>query len=243
MTNESFVLDENMSHDYDLIIIGASGGIGQHIVKKYRKTNKIFGTYCRHASTNLEEGPQYYYVDLTDTVTIKEFIDCISEQVRKPVLIYSSGISPNNPVHKVTDDDLSQTIAINLTGAILVTRAILPIMRERNFGRLIYISSVLSRIAVHGTSIYAATKSGLNAFSKVVALENAKYGITANSIALGYFDVGIISAVPTDYLNNTVIPNIPQRRLGNPVNILHMIECMIKSNYLTGSTIDITGGL
>jgi NAD(P)-dependent dehydrogenase (short-subunit alcohol dehydrogenase family) len=243
MNNEVCALSENLSHGYDLIIIGASGGIGQYLIKTYKDTNNIFGTYCHHTSSDLIKGPQYYLVDLSDTAAINEFIYHISDQVTRPVLIYTSGISPNNPVHKVKDDDLNQTLAVNLTGAILITRGILPVMRKLKFGRFIYLSSILSRMAVHGTSVYSVTKAGLNAFSKVVALENAKLRITANSIALGYFDVGIIAAVPPDYLNNKVIPSIPQGRLGSPVDIVNVIEFIIKTSYLTGSIIDLNGGI
>jgi len=243
MNNEAIVLSEDHSNGYDLIIIGASGGIGQYLIKTYKNTNKIFGTYCHHTSADLIEGPKYYHVDLCDTVSINEFIDHISDQVTKPVVIYTSGVSPNSPVYKVKDDDLYQTMAINLTGAILVTRGMLPVMKNLKFGRFIYLSSILSRMAVYGTAIYSVTKAGLNTFAKVVALENAKFGITANSIALGYFDVGIIAAVPHDYLNNHVIPSIPEGRLGSPIDIVNAIEFIIKTSYLTGSIIDLNGGV
>lgn len=243
MNNQTTALSENILKGYDLIIIGASGGIGQYLIKTLKYSNNIFGTYCHHNISDLIDGPQYHQVDLSNATSIKVFIDRISEQVTKPVVIYASGISPNNPVYKVKDDDLIQTIAINLTGAILITRGILPVMKKNKYGRLIYISSVLSRISVQGTAIYSATKSGLNAFSKVVALENAKFGITANSIALGYFDVGIISQVPSDFLKNHVIPNIPRGSLGSPIDIVNVIEFIIKTDYLTGSIIDLNGGV
>lgn len=242
MNNQALMVSEDHSSGFDLIIIGASGGIGQYLIKTYKDTNKIFGTYCHHAPDDLIEGPQYCRVDLCDTASINEFINHISDQVTKPVVIYTSGVSPNSPVYKVKDNDLYQTMAINLTGAILVTRGMLPVMKDLKFGRLIYLSSVLSRIAVYGTAIYSVTKGGLNTFSKVVALENAKFGITANSIALGYFDVGIIAAVPPDYLNNHVIPSIPEGRLGRPIDVVNAIEFIIKTSYLTGSIIDLNGG-
>lgn len=228
---------------YDFVIVGASGGIGQFLVKTYKNENRVFGTYFKHDPSGLVEGPQYLKVDIRDTKSVDEFVDRIGDQLRKPVVIYTSGISPNNLVHKLTDDDLNNTIATNLTGAILVTRKILPVMRKLGFGRFIFLSSVLSRMAVQGTAVYSATKAGLNAFSKVVALENAKTGITSNSIALGYFEIGIISAVPPDYLRNKVIPNIPQGRLGSPIEIVRTIDFIIDNSYLTGSTIDLNGGI
>jgi len=79
--------------------------------------------------------------------------------------------------------------------------------------------------------------------AKVIASENALNGITSNSVALGYFDVGIISAVPGDYLNKHVLPQIPLQRLGNPSNIVSTINNIIDSDYLTGSVIDLNGGI
>ncbi len=80
-------------------------------------------------------------------------------------------------------------------------------------------------------------------FSRVVALENAKKGITCNALALGYFNVGIINAVPDDYLQNTVIPSIPVGHLGDPSNILEAVKFLVNADFITGATIDINGGI
>jgi NAD(P)-dependent dehydrogenase (short-subunit alcohol dehydrogenase family) len=243
MNDQPLKKNEKLIHGYDLVIIGASGGIGQHLINVYKDTNTIFGTFFRHDSSDLIKGPNYYQVDVTDSSSINSFINELNDKVKKPVVIYTSGVSPNNLVHKLNEEDLNKTIATNLTGAMLITSGILPLMRDLKFGRFIYLSSILSRMAVQGTAGYTVTKAGLNAFAKVVALENAKKGITANSIALGYFDVGIISAVPPEYLKNNVLPNIPQGKLGDPDDIVNIIEFIIKTNYLTGATIDLNGGV
>ena len=134
-------------------------------------------------------------------------------------------------------------MTINLTGAMRVTRGLLPKMIEVGFGRIIYVSSILSRKAVPGTAAYSAAKAGICASSRVVALENAKKGITSNALALGYFNVGIINAVPDEYLQNTVIPSIPVGHLGDPSNIAEAVKFLVNADFITGATIDINGGI
>lgn len=230
------------NESYEMIIIGASGGIGQHLVGSFRKMHKIIGTYCNVPFETLLSGPTYYHVDMNDSNSITNFCGEIITSLRRPVLIYLPGISPNNLVHKITEEDWIKTMTVNLTGAMIMTRELLPRMVDLKFGRFIYISSILSRKAVPGTAAYSVTKAGLNAFSRVVAVENAKKGITANALALGYFDVGIIKAVPDEYLKKNVLPTIPMGRLGDPSNIVEAIKYLIQADYMTGTTLDINGG-
>ncbi|MBN1226206.1 MAG: SDR family oxidoreductase [Deltaproteobacteria bacterium] len=228
---------------YDIVIIGASGGIGQSLIKSLSGTNRIIGTYCHCAATDLVKGPSYYKVDLLESKSVSNFCSTIAADLRRPVLIYTPGISPNCLAHKISDDEWEQILTINLTGAMRVTRGLLPKMVEVGFGRIIYVSSILSRKAVPGTAAYSAAKAGICAFSRVVALENAKKGITSNALALGYFNVGIINAVPDDYLHNTVIPGIPVGHLGDPSNILEAVKFLVNADFITGATIDINGGI
>jgi NAD(P)-dependent dehydrogenase (short-subunit alcohol dehydrogenase family) len=228
---------------FDIVIIGASGGIGQYLIKSFGGANKIIGTYCTDKPDGLNKGACYYKVDLLDPTSVSNFCSTIVSDLRRPVLIYSPGISPNCLAHKISDDAWEKIMTINLTGAMRVTRGLLPKMIEVGFGRIIYISSILSRKAVPGTAAYSAAKAGICAFSRVVALENAKKGITANALALGYFNVGIINAVPDEYLQNTVIPSIPVGHLGDPFNIAEAVKFLVNADFITGATIDINGGI
>lgn len=125
----------------------------------------------------------------------------------------------------------------------LTCRGMLPRMREVGFGRIIMMSSVLSRTMVPGSLAYSVTKAGLGGLTRVIAAENAKKGITANSLALGYHNVGIISSVPEKMLNERVLPSIPVGHLGDPNNIVAAIEYLLKADYVTGTTLDINGGI
>jgi len=231
------------SESLDIVIIGASGGIGQYLVREYSDKYRVIGTYQSASPSDLIKGAEYHKVNVANSEEVNNFVNSIGPSLSIPVLIYAVGISPNNVTAKIIDEDWNNTIAVNLSGAMYCSRAILPWMKKVKYGRLIYISSVLSRIAVNGTLAYSVTKAGLNSMAKVIASENALNGITSNSVALGYFDVGIISAVPGDYLNKHVLPQIPLQRLGNPSNIVSTINNIIDSDYLTGSVIDLNGGI
>lgn len=227
----------------DIVIFGASGGIGQALVRYFRDVHKIYGTYCQADPGTLESGCEYARVDVTSPADMHAFTSDIVSRLFHPVLVYTAGVSINNAAHHYKDEDWDKTLAINLTGAMYASRGILPRMREVGFGRIILISSVLSRISVPGTIAYSATKSALCAMARVMAVENASKGITVNSLALGYHDVGIIKTVPEPYLKNHVLPSIPQGKLGDPMNIIHAISFLMQADYVTGATIDINGGM
>jgi len=226
-----------------MVIIGASGGIGQYLIKAFSNEYRIFGTYHDADLNLLAPGAKYTHLDISDRKTVKGFLKEIAPTLEKPVLIYSPGITYNKPLHKIDDGEWDTTLSVNLTGAMLVTRGLLPRMREIGFGRIILISSVLSRIAIPGTIAYSASKAALNAMARVLAVENAQKGITANSLALGYYNVGIIRAVPDTYLNEKILPGIPQGKLGEPANIVAAVKFIIEADYLTGVTLDINGGI
>jgi len=115
-------------------------------------------------------------------------------------------------------------------------------MRKRGFGRIILLSSVVPQIGVPGTSAYAASKAALWGLSKAVSKENARYGITINTINLGYFNVGMIRDVPSEVLDR-IVSSIPMARLGHPDTILQTVEYLLSVDYMTGSQIDLNGGL
>jgi acetoacetyl-CoA reductase len=227
----------------EIVLFGASGGIGQYLTKKLSSEHRIVGTYNRSDPSHLDSGATYHRVDVTDVAAVQGFVETIGSGLKNPVLIYTPGISPNAMAHKFTEADWEQTLATNLTGAMRAVRAMLPIMRSRQWGRIIFLSSVLARQGVPGTIAYSATKAALGAMVRVISVENATKGITANALALGYFSVGIIEAVPEPYLKEHVIPRITQGRLGDPANIAAAVRFIIDADYLTGATIDVNGGI
>jgi acetoacetyl-CoA reductase/3-oxoacyl-[acyl-carrier protein] reductase len=115
-------------------------------------------------------------------------------------------------------------------------------MREQGYGRIINFSSVVAQKGIPGTSAYAASKAALWGLTKSIAVENASKGITINNLNLGYFDIGMIKDVPDEMLS-IIKKSIPQQKLGEPENILKAVEFLINADYMTGSSIDLNGGL
>ncbi|MCA8957527.1 MAG: SDR family oxidoreductase [Planctomycetes bacterium] len=227
----------------DMVVVGASGGIGGYLVHSFRTRHRVLGTFCTHRPDEEYPDVTYQPLDLTDRDAVAAFCSETAPRLERPVLVYTPGISPNQVAHKFTDEDWDRTLSINLTGAMLLCRGLLPRMREVGFGRIVLLSSVLSRTMVPGSLAYSVSKAGLGALARVIAAENATKGVTANALALGYHNLGIIRSVPEKFLEERVLPSIPMRRLGDPDNIRAAIEFLVQADYVTGATLDINGGI
>ena len=225
-----------------ILIAGASGGIGKYLAEQFsEKGFEVFGTYNSHPpKQNLKY--KMDKVDVTKESEIEEWINNVANCSDELSFIYCVGLNYNCITHKAETDKWLEVINTNLIGAQLSLKHILPLMRNKRYGRIILFSSVVPQIGVPGTSAYSSSKAGLWGLTKTVAIENATYGITINTVNLGYFDIGMIKDVPTDLLNK-IINSIPIGRLGDPVNILKTVEYLIATDYITGSQINLNGGL
>jgi len=225
-----------------ILIAGASGGIGKFLANELSKQGfAVYGTYNTHPpKMNLTY--QMDKVDVTKESEVEKWINDVADALDEICFIYCVGLNYNCIIHKAETDKWLEVINTNLIGAQFALKHILPLMREKKYGRIILFSSVVPQIGVPGTSAYSASKAGLWGLSKTVAIENATYGITINTVNLGYFDIGMIKDVPTELLNN-IINSIPMEKLGDPINILKTVEYLIATDYITGSQINLNGGL
>jgi acetoacetyl-CoA reductase/3-oxoacyl-[acyl-carrier protein] reductase len=224
-----------------ILIAGASGGIGKYLAERLCQDHEVYGSYnSRRPMSNISYGMTKVNVSIESEVS--SWIDDVCKTGDDLALIYCIGVNYNCMMHKTESDRWEEVIESNLIGVQRVIRHILPRMRERRFGRIVLLSSVVPQMGVPGTSAYSASKSALWGLSKAVAKENAKYGITINTINLGYFDIGMIHDVPPEMLEQ-ITQSIPVGRLGDPVNILKAVEFILGTDYLTGTGIDINGGL
>lgn len=224
-----------------IVITGASKGIGKYLKEAYLEQGElVLGTYFKTNPKNSEIGMSN--VDISNQNSIETWINSIKEQLNNIVLINCAGINYNSIGHKADKKKWADVINVNLIGTFNVVSSFLPIMRDQQFGRIINLSSVVAQKGIPGTSAYASSKSGLWGLTKSLAVENAKYGITINSLNLGYFDIGMISEVPKEIQIN-IKKMIPTQNFGNPKNILDSIEFLRKADYLNGSSININGGI
>jgi acetoacetyl-CoA reductase/3-oxoacyl-[acyl-carrier protein] reductase len=225
-----------------ILITGASKGIGKFLAEKLRaEKHQVYGTYYR---TTPDEEPIYNMdqVNITDEVQLATWMASSTEKAEDIALINCAGVNYSVMLHKSDPDTWMRVLDTNLKAAYLMMKQILPMMREKRFGRIIHLSSVVPQIGVAGTSAYSASKSGLWGLTRAAAVENAKYGITVNTLNLGYFNIGMIKEVPPDILSS-IIDRIPQGKLGDPLNILNAVRFLLDSDYITGSQIDLNGGL
>jgi len=223
-----------------ILITGASRGIGKYLFDKFFNNEFVYGTY-NTTPPETDKADYYKKMDISNCKDVDDWVYSIASREEK-TLINCAGINYNSMAHKADVNEWAKVIEVNLIGAFNVIRAVLPMMRNMGFGRIINLSSVVSKMGVPGTSAYAASKAGLSGLIKSIAMENAKYNITINNIRLGYFDIGMISDVPEKMLD-TIKNNIPSRSLGDPCDIFDLINSIRKMKYMTGADIDLNGGI
>lgn len=220
-----------------IVLIGASGGLGQHLFSALGEDYPIVGTYNRRQKTQAS-----VRLDVRSDVAVEQFANEVSTWADNIVLIYAAGMSIDGMAHKMSAEDFAWVLDVNLLGCFRVCRYLLPIMRQQGFGRIINLTSVVGHQGIPGTCAYAASKAGVEAMTRTVAVENAKKGITANCIALGYFDVGMINTI-SEPLQDTIRGTIPVGRFGIAEELEQVIRFLIDADYVTGTTIHLNGGL
>lgn len=225
-----------------ILITGASKGIGKYLMEKFQEAGQVVhGTY--HTSLPLKKNLAFYTkVDISNFLEVKNWISQKTVEGDKIVLINCGGTNYNSFAHKADIEKWKAVIDVNLMGSFNAISAVLPKMREQNFGRIINFSSIVAQKGIPGTSAYAASKAALWGMTKSIAVENASKGITINNLNLGYFDIGMISDVPEKFLS-IIKAEIPKGELGDPLNIFQAVKFLIDSDYTTGTSIDINAAL
>lgn len=225
-----------------IIITGASKGIGQFLLNSFvgLNDNDVLGTYL--SSKPLEHLDKFVQLNVTEYDKVQEFVNNYTDKLNNLTLINCAGITNNAFAHKCDPEIWKNVIDTNLVGTYNVIRALLPIMRIQKFGRIINFSSVVASKPTPGISSYAASKAALWGMSKSIAIENAALNITINNINLGYSELGMIEMVPEEYIK-TIISQIPSGILCPPADILNAVNFLISTRYITGSSIELNGGL
>jgi 2-hydroxycyclohexanecarboxyl-CoA dehydrogenase len=166
------------------------------------------------------------------------------------VLVNNAGTDEFGFFNQTTPEQWARVIAVNLTGVLNCTHAALPAMQEAGYGRIVSISSEAGRVGSKGSAVYSAAKGGVIAFMKVIARENARYAITANSIAPGPIETPLLMGAAQlgemgEKLIETMKGATQMRRLGTPDEVASAIAFLAaeESSYVTGETLGVSGGL
>ena len=232
------------------LVTGGSRGIGAAISKALQEAGyTVVATYAGNdeaAKAFTEEtGIKTYKWSVADYDACAEGIKRIEDEVGPiAVLVNNAGITRDAMFHKMTPQQWKEVIDTNLTGLFNMTHPVWSGMRDRKFGRIINISSINGQKGQAGQANYSAAKAGDLGFTKALAQEGARAGITVNAICPGYIATEMVKAIDEKVLNERIIPQIPVGRLGEPEEIARCVAFLAADDagFITGSTISANGG-
>ncbi len=232
------------------LVTGGTRGIGEAISKALKAAGyTVAASYAGNDAAadkfKAETGIAVYKWDVSSFDACAAGIKKVEADLGPiEVLVNNAGITRDSALHKMTLEQWSAVINTNLGSLFNVTRQVIEGMRARKFGRVINISSINGQKGQFGQANYSAAKAGDIGFTKALALENAKVGITVNAICPGYINTEMVQAVPKDVLEKNVLPLIPLGRLGEPDEIARAVVFLAgdEASFITGSTLTINGG-
>jgi len=236
------------------IVTGGSRGIGAAISKELAKNGvKVVINYNSRkevaekmiAEIN-ELGSEAYAVQ-ADVSKLEDAEKLIKEAVdhfgRLDILVNNAGITRDRSFKKLSEEDWRTVIDVNLNSVYNTTSFALPHLLESDAGRIISISSIIGQAGGFGQTNYAAAKAGMIGYTKSLALELAKSGVTVNAIAPGFIDTEMVQAIPEN-IRESIVAKVPQRRFGQPEEIAKGVIYLCKDgDYITGQQLNINGGL
>ncbi len=232
------------------VVTGGSRGIGAAISKALKAAGfNVAANYAGNdeaaAKFREETGIPVYKWDVSSYDACAAGLAEVEKDLGPiDVVVNNAGITRDGFFHKMTPDQWNAVINTNLNSLFNMCRPVIEGMRNRNFGRIICISSVNGQKGQAGQSNYSAAKSGEIGFVKALAQENASKGITVNAIAPGYIGTEMVRAIAPEVLEKRILPQIPVGRLGEPEEIARIVAFLAadESGFITGSTLSANGG-
>jgi len=231
------------------IVTGGTRGIGAAISQKLQAMGMtVVANYAGNAqkAKAFEEatGIPTYQWDVGDHAACLAGCAQVEADIGPiDVLVNNAGITRDGTLLKMTYEMWDEVMRINLGGCFNMAKAVFPGMRERGWGRIVNIGSINGQGGQYGQVNYAAAKSGIHGFTKALAQEGAKFGVTVNALAPGYIDTDMVAAVPEDVLAK-IVAKVPVGRLGQADEIARGVAflCGEDAGFVTGSTVSINGG-
>ena len=236
------------------LVTGASRGIGKAIAKKL-SLDGFFVIGTATSDANADKLSKYFEeekldgigkkLELSDQESIIKFTkDIISEYGCIDVIVNNAGITRDNLLMRMKDDEWSDVINVNLTSVFTLTKNLIKPMLKKRWGRIVNISSVVGAAGNPGQANYCSTKAGIVGFSKSLAIEVANRNITVNCVAPGFIATDMTSALD-DTQKDSILKNVPMNKLGSSEDIAHSVSFLVSggADYITGQTIHVNGGM
>lgn len=237
------------------LITGGTSGLGQAIARQLHDAgHQVLVTY--HAgrqgaddwlNDQLSQGYTFraYPVDIADYESCQVLARSIAaDDFNVDILVNNAGITQDKTFSKMDKDSWDAVLRTNLDSMFNTTKPFLDGMTERGWGRIVNIASINGSKGQFGQTNYAASKAGIHGFTKSLALEVARKGVTVNTVSPGYFDTAMVAQVRQDILENQIISQIPVGRLGIPNEIGALVRfiCSEEAGFMTGSNVAMNGG-
>ena len=228
--------------DKKVIVTGGNRGIGKGIVLSLLENGYEVLATCRNAS-NFDFSHQSLSVaslDISDSSSVETFRKSV-EEFEPNILINNAGITKDNLFLRMSEDDWNEVINTNLNGVFKISKLVVKGMLKSRWGRIINISSISGAMGNPGQTNYSASKAGVDAFTRSLAKELGSRNITVNSIAPGFIETDMTEGV----LDQEIIDKIPLKRAGRVEDVASLVNflCSEESNYITGQTLVVDGGL
>lgn len=241
--------DEDQAMARVAVVTGGTRGIGAAISLALKDAGvtvaaNYAGNAQKAAAFAEETGIATYQWDVGDYQACQDGCAKVAEDLGPiDILVNNAGITRDATLQRMSLDMWEEVIRINLGGCFNMAKAVFPGMRERGWGRIVNIGSINGQGGQYGQVNYAAAKSGIHGFTKALAQEGAKFGVTVNALAPGYVDTDMVAAVPEAVLEK-IVAKIPVGRLGKATEIARGVAflCSEDAGFVTGSTLSINGG-
>ncbi len=237
------------------LVTGGMGGVGTALCRRLHDAGLLVATTYSPANTAPEgwlaaqrdDGYRFkaYKVDVgsyADTEAMMQRV--LAEMGRLDVLVNNAGITRDRSLAKMQQADWSEVMRANLDSVFNVSKQAIEPMMARQWGRIINISSVNAQKGAFGQANYAAAKAGMHGFTKALALEMARHGVTVNTVSPGYLRTKMVMQVPDAILQSKILPQIPVGRLGEPEEVAALVAYLVseEAGFVTGANIAINGG-
>jgi acetoacetyl-CoA reductase len=232
------------------LVTGGTRGIGASVSKALKSAGyKVAASYAGNdvaaEKFKAETGIAVFKWDVSRFDACAEGVKKVEAELGPiDVLVNNAGITRDAMLHRMKPEQWTEVISTNLGSLFNMTRQVIEGMRARKFGRVINISSINGQKGQMGQTNYSAAKAGEIGFTKALAQEAARSGITVNAICPGYINTEMVQAVPKDVLEKSILPQIPIGRLGEPEEIARCVVFLAADDagLITGSTISANGG-
>ena len=234
-------------------VTGGTGGIGTSIVKRLAAMGHRVATNYRDESRGREWQARMKdagvdvamaHGDVSSPEDAERLVRDIEQQLGPvEILVNNAGITRDSTFHKMTPQQWNDVICTNLNSCFNVTRPVIEGMRARKWGRIVQISSINGQKGQYGQANYAAAKAGMHGFTISLAQENAKFGVTVNTVSPGYIGTDMVMAVPEE-VRNKIVAQIPTGRLGTPDEIAYAVAFFVpdEAGWITGANLSANGG-